>query len=79
MPHKKGSPDAAKFGRQGAATRWGSLDNDAPRKTRMSIAVTEDEAAMIRDKARELGMSQATLIVKAVRAYEHDTGGSDIG
>ena len=67
MPFNKET--AAAGGRKGGGKRWQDKDPDTVRNKQLKVVVTQTEYDSITEKAAAAGMSNAELIVKAVKAY----------
>ena len=67
MPFNKDT--AAEGGKKGGGKRWKDKDPETVRNKQLKVVVTPAEYEDITEKAAAAGMSNAELIVKAVKAY----------
>ena len=67
MPFNKET--AAAGGRVGGGKRWKDKDPETVRNRQLKVVVTSAEYDYITEKAAAAGMSNAELVVKAVKAY----------
>ena len=67
MPFNSKTASAA--GSKGGGNRWKDKDPDTVRNKQVKISTTQAEKEAIEEKAARLGLSNAELIIKAVKAY----------
>lgn len=65
---KRGSAEALQWGKAASRLRWGGRDTE-PRAVGVYIRLSNAEVARLRDKAAELQLSQAELVIRSVDAY----------
>lgn len=63
------SDNAKSAGSKGGSNRWRSKDPSTVRNRMFSIKLSDSEMELLTEKASELGMSKAELIIRAVKAY----------
>lgn len=68
MPFSKDT--AAAHGSKGGGNRWKDKDPDTKRDKRLLVTLTAAEYQTVEDKAAEMGLSKAELVIRAVRAYK---------
>lgn len=72
MPFDKET--AAKAGSKGGKNRWTKKDPNTVRNKQLKIEITQAEYTAIIEKAAAVGLSNAELIVRAVKSYKGKKG-----
>ena len=64
--------NAATFGSKGGLNRWKDKDPETKRDKKLLVTLTQTEYNMVAEKAEELNLSKANLVIRAVMEYKED-------
>ena len=67
------SKSGADAGRKGGPNRWSGKDPSTNRTKSLLLKLSNDEIALISEKAKAAGISRVELVIRAVKEYRGAT------